>query len=186
MSTTTRITLDQFDEMIAQGHFNARGRERLELIYGEIRPMSPIGPPHESLVDRLNEWSFRSLPEGAVWVRVQNSIGIPPLDSAPEPDLVWVRRKDYWNYRPLAEDVLLVIEVSSSSLDYDQSVKAGLYAAAAIREYWVVNVPARSIEVRCDPQGSTYRTLDILQSGQEARPLAFPDVTLAVARLFPE
>jgi Uma2 family endonuclease len=184
MSTSTRITVDQFDDMIAHGRFNRDCRDRLELIYGEIRPMSPIGPPHESLVDRLTEWSFRSLPAGAVWVRVQNSIGIPILDSAPEPDLVWVRRKDYWNYRPLAEDVLLVIEVADTSLAYDQGVKAGLYASAGIKEYWVANVPARSIEVRRDPEGSSYRSLEILRSGQEARPLAFPEVALTVSQLF--
>jgi Uma2 family endonuclease len=185
MSISTRITLSQYDGMIAAGTFDARDRERLELIYGEIRPMSPKGPPHESVLDDLTEWSIDSLPKGAVWVRVQNSIGIPALDSAPEPDLVWVLRKDYRGYRPLSEDVLLIVEVAASSLQHDRTVKSELYATAGIREYWIVNLPEECLEVRRDPQGSAYRSAESLHAGQVARPLAFPEVALAVSRVFP-
>src|SRR5882724_2509947 len=113
MSTATRITVADYDRMITDGHF-ATGpkRHRIELIDGELRPMSPIGPIHERLVDILNEWSLTNLPREAAWVRIQNSIGIPELDSAPEPDVCWVRRRDYSTGRPLPADVLLVIEVS--------------------------------------------------------------------------
>jgi Uma2 family endonuclease len=186
MSTTTRITLEQYDAMIRQGAFEPREEHHVELIYGEISPMSPINPPHDDTVDLLNEWSFESLPPRAVRVRIQGSFGIPLLDSAPQPDLAWLRRKGYSTQRPLPEDVLLVVEVADSSLPKDRGEKAKLYAEAGIADYWIVNIPGRCIEVRRDPQGSSYRSIVVLHPGQEARPLAFPDVALPVSRLFPE
>jgi hypothetical protein len=81
--------------VIAAGEFDPRERNRLELIRGELRKMSPIGSEHEVVVDYFNEWSIRNLPKGKVWVRVQNSIGLPILDSEPEPDLAWVVRRDF-------------------------------------------------------------------------------------------
>src|SRR5438309_4413683 len=108
--------------------------------------MSPMGPLHEQAVDILTEWSITNVPRGIVWVRIQNSIGIPGLDSVPEPDICWVRRRDYSAGRPLAGDILLIIEVSDSSLAYDRGEKANLYAAALIADYWVVNIADRCVE----------------------------------------
>jgi Uma2 family endonuclease len=186
MSTTTRITTDQYDEMIRRGDFEPREEHHVELIYGEITPMSPINPPHDDAVEELNEWSFQVLPPGAVRVRVQGSVGIPALDSVPEPDLAWLRRKRYRTERPTPGDVLLVVEVADSSLPKDRGVKARLYAEAGIADYWIVNIPERTIEVYRDPHAGSYRSRVVLRPGDEARPLAFPDVALAVARLFPD
>ena len=73
MSTATRISLADYDRMIAEGYFPpGEKRHRIELIEGELRPMSPIGPVHEDLVDLLNEWSLTSLPRAAARVRIQN------------------------------------------------------------------------------------------------------------------
>ncbi len=88
--------------------------------------------------------------------------------------------------RPLAEDVLLVIEVSDTTLSTDRGKKAKIYASAGIADYWIVNIPKRQLEIRRDPQGDAYRTVQTLRPGEEARPLAFPDVALAVSRLFSE
>lgn len=78
MSTSTRIALADYDRTIAEGRFApAPKRQRIELIERELRPMSPIGPVHERLVDILNEWSLTTLPRGVAWVRIQNSIGTP-------------------------------------------------------------------------------------------------------------
>src|SRR5689334_1719578 len=143
MSTSTRITVGQYDEMIRRGEFEPREEHHVELIYGEISPMSPINPPHDYTVDELTEWSFQTLPPGAVRVRVQGSFGIPVLDSVPQPDLAWLRRKDYLAQRPEPGDVLLVVEVSDSSLVRDRGLKARLYAEAGIADYWIVNIPDR-------------------------------------------
>jgi Uma2 family endonuclease len=186
MSTTTRITLEQYDEMIQRGDFEPREEHDVELIYGEIVPMNPINPPHDDAVEELTEWSFEVLPPKTVRGRVQGAVGIPLLESAPEPDLAWLRRKRYRRQRPTPADVLLVIEVADTSLARDRGLKARLYAEAGIADYWIVNLPEQCIEVRRDPQGSSYRTLVVLRPGDEARPLAFPQIALAVSRLFPD
>jgi len=184
VSTIARLTLADYDRMIEAGVFDHGLRRRLEFIRGEIREMNPIGSMHEVIVDRLNEWSLENLPKRKVWVRVQNSIGLPSLESAPEPDLAWVRRRDYSSGRPTARDVLLVIEVSESSLAYDTGEKAELYAAAGVADYWVVDVSARAIEARREPVGGRYRSLKTHTGDDEVCPLAVPEVALRPSILF--
>lgn len=102
----------------------------------------------------------------------------------PQPDVVWVKRRDYSQSRPIAEDVLLLVEVAGSSLAYDAGEKADLYAAAGIADYWLVNLAARSIQVRRDPVDGRYTSLTTLTGEQEARPLCYPDVALAAGALW--
>jgi Uma2 family endonuclease len=182
MSTIAQITISQFDRMIAAGVFD--DGQRIELIHGELREMTPIGPEHEIAVDKLTEWSFESLPKKKVWVRVQNSVGVPELDSAPEPDIAWVARRDYSKSRPTGADVLLMVEVAETSLLYDRGEKADLYAAARIQDYWIVNLVERSIEVHRKPSRGKYRSVTICGSDDRIHPLAFPKLSLAVKSLF--
>ena len=184
MSTITHLTIAEYDHMIAAGAFDPRERNRLELIYGELREMTPIGSEHEVIVDYLTEWSFSKLPKKKAWVRVQNSIGIPILDSAPEPDLTWVARRDYRRGRPTAEDVLLVIEVSESTLRFDLGKKAGMYAAAGISDDWVVDVAAHSIVVHRDPAAGRYRDVRTYREADELCPLQAPEVKLCPSWLW--
>jgi Uma2 family endonuclease len=186
MSTIARFSLAEYDDMIARGVFDGPHKRRIELIEGELRDMSPIGPVHEYEVDVLNDWSHENAPREEVLVRVQNSIGLSDLDSAPEPDLTWVKRRDYRKRRPSAADVLLLIEVSDSSLEYDRGEKATLFATAGIADYWIVNIPQRCVEVRRDPMGDTYAELRTYRPGDLIRPLAFPDLAFPVSLLFPE
>lgn len=180
--TIARLTLDQYDRMIAAGIFDDTDRRRIEFIHGELREMTPMGPEHEKAVDYLNEWSFELLPKGAVWVRVQNSVGLIELESAPEPDLVWVARRNYAT-RPTAEDVLLVAEVAMSSLSYDRGEKATLYASAGVRDYWVVNLIARQIEVHREPRDAAYQSIEICVDGDTLSPIGFPQSRLDVRQL---
>jgi Uma2 family endonuclease len=184
MSTIAQLSLAEYDRMIACGVFDGPNRRRLELIHGEMREMSPIGPTHEVVVDRLTEWSFQSLPKGRAWIRVQNSIGLSNLQSAPEPDLAWVARRDFSHGRPTAAEVLLVIEVADSSLAYDCGEKADLYASAGIADYWVINLPERSIEVRREPAGGRFGSVTKFSGDQEVRSLAVPEVSLRPAWLW--
>lgn len=178
MASIARLSLAEYDRMIACGIFDGEHRRRIELIRGELRQMNPIGPAHEVVVDRLTEWSVKGLPPGRAWVRVQNSIGLPELDAVPEPDVAWVVRRDYSQGRPAAADVLLVVEVSDSSLAYDRGEKADLYAAAGIVEYWVVNLPEQSIEVRRDPSHGRYRTLRTYTADEELRPISVSEIAV--------
>jgi len=186
MSTSTRITVAQYDEMIAAGLFEPREEHHVELIEGEIVPMSPIGPPHSEHVEIFTEWSFDVRPRAEVKIRVQDSLGIPELDSVPEPDLFWARRRDYSKRRPEARDILLLVEVAESSLRKDRGEKARLYARAGIADYWIVNVKGRSIEVRRDPQNGNYQCVKVFHPGDVVALLAFPTIAFPVSLLFPD
>jgi Uma2 family endonuclease len=184
MSTALRFSLAEYDRMIAQGVLNGRGDLRTELIYGEIREMSPPGPTHEQVIDRLNRWSCNSTDPDEIRVRIQNSIGIPRHDSAPQPDVAWVVEKDYSRRRPQAADVLLLIEVADTSLDEDRFEKGPLYAKAKIGDYWIVNIPDWCIEVYRDPRRGAYRSQQTYTLHESIHPLARPDAVLHVSKLF--
>jgi Uma2 family endonuclease len=79
----------------------------------------------------------------------------------------------------------LVIEVSDSSLKKDRS-KAAVYAGAGIAEYWIVNLAARTIEVHSSPEGDRYAETRTVREGETLRPVALPDVAIAVAEILPK
>lgn len=182
MSTIARISIDQYDRMIAAGVFDPRELNHIELIRGELRKMSPIGPDHDDAVDFLTEWSVQSKPAG-VRVRIQSSVALPKLKTMPEPDVTWLTRK-LSGRRPQPADVLLIIEVARSSLHFDRGEKARLYAKSGVRDYWVVNLADRCIEVYRDPLRSRYQSLTTYPRGEQVRLLAFPDLALDVTSLF--
>ncbi len=186
MSTLAKLSLDEYERIVATGVFDGANHRRIEFIRGELREMNPIGPNHSSIVDRLNRWSIQSTSEKDVYVRVQNPIALADVDSEPEPDIVWAVPKNYRSAHPTAADVLLLIEVAHDSLRYDRSEKADLYADAGIQEYWIVNVPTNTVEVRRDPQPGGYREIQTFAAGQSIHPLAVPSVALSVDWLFDE
>jgi Uma2 family endonuclease len=192
MSTSVKITVEQYEAMIDRGEFDPIEEHHVELIRGEIVPRFwddsriPMNPPHANSVNELTEWSFEVAPRALVRVSVQAAVRIPWLDSEPQPDLAWLARKDYSKIHPGPEDVFLLIEASDSSLHKDRGPKLELYAEANIPEYWIVNIQNRCVDVYRDPQGLIFRTITTYTPGQEIHPLAFPGVSLPVSRLFPE
>jgi Uma2 family endonuclease len=192
MNTSVKFTYDQYQEMIRLGLFDPPEEHRVELIFGKIvpvygkSPMSPINPPHDDTVDELIDWSGEVLPRGEVRVRVQGSIGIQGFASQPQPDFAWLVPRRYRTLRPTPADILLLVEVSDSTLSKDRGRKARLYARAGIADYWIVNIKDRTIEVHRDPVGSKYQSIVVYKVGDEVHPLAFPNVSLAVSRLFPD
>jgi Uma2 family endonuclease len=184
MSTGVRITVDEYDRMIIAGEFVPSEEHDVELIRGEIREMSPINPPHENVLERLMYWSVDNAPRGEVRVRLQHSLGLPDVDSVPQPDLAWVRLQDYSQQRPTAADVVLVVEVADGSLGFDRGVKANLYAEAGICEYWVVNVKGGTVDVYREPHEGRYREMRTFTPGESVAPRAYPQIRLAIADLF--
>ena len=172
-----RFTVDEYCAMADAGILCED--ERVELLDGEIIVMPPIGEPHEDGTTRLGSDLTYSLYERA-WVRVQNSVRLDDY-GLPEPDIAVVRlRDDYHRRRPTPEDVLLLIEVADTSLEFDREVKLARYAAAGIPEVWVVNVRARQVEGYSDPVDGSYRSRRVVTAEGSISPLAFPDVSLAV------
>ena len=102
-----------------------------------------------------------------------------------EPDISILRdRADFYASGPAGPaDVLLLVEVSDSSLAYDRGVKLPLYAAAGIPEVWILNLPDGWIERASEPSGARYLRHEILRRGGALSPLALPDVIIAVDAL---
>lgn len=183
MSVITQFTLDQYQRMIEAGVFDEAEYRRLELLRGEIVPMSPIGVPHFRMVNILNRWSTSSTSSDEAEVSVQNPIFVPPNHSAPEPDLAWLRAKDYTGY-PLPEDVLLVIEVADTTLRKDTDVKAAIYAEGGVVDYWVVDLVGEVVLVHRDPRDGQYRAITTAHGDDEISPLSHPSAVLNVGETF--
>lgn len=169
-----RFTRAEYDQMVAMGLF---GDERLELLQGVIIAMSPNDPPHASPVQKLTELLVLAL-SGRASVRVQLPL-IAVDESEPEPDIAVVPCGDYDEAHPA--QALLVIEVADSSLRKDRYVKGPLYAASGFREYWLVNVAARQVEVHRGPSGDGWSSITRHERGETLHPEAFPDLGLAIA-----
>jgi Uma2 family endonuclease len=184
MSPATHFSLPQYELMLEAGVFDGQHFQRVELIRGEIQEMNPIGVPHAMMVNELNDWSNREAPSDAVWVSIQNPIRLPSSQSAPQPDIAWIVRKDYPDGHPLPEDVLLLIEVSDSTLDADCGEKARLYAEAGIADYWVVALEQREIRVFRQPTAGGYQSNSVVRGDEELRPLAFGEVVLKSSQIF--
>ena len=184
MSTALHISLPEYDAMIAGGAFALLPDRRIELIHGELRQMTPPGPTHDHVIDKLNHWSFQNTDRRTIFVRIQSAIGLPTLDSAPLPDVAWICAADYRKRRPQADDVLLVIEVSDSSRRYDRETKAALYASAGITDYWIVDIQRECIEVRRNPRDGEYTSLQTFGINDSVTPLQNSEATLRVGSLF--
>ena len=123
---------------------------------------------------------------GKVQIRVQFPIRLDE-QSEPEPDVALLRpRSDaYAEAHPGPEDVLLVVEVAETTLDYEQVVKVPLYAAAGLTEVWVVNLPEACVEVYQEPQEGGYRRQARYARTESWESKAFPGMSLKVEEVLP-
>jgi len=183
MSVGLRISYDEYARMVEDGAFDALRDKRIELIHGELCSMTPPGPTHSGAVAKLTDWSTEPPVKKIAKARVQDVVAIPELDSAPQPDVFWVKRQFDDHQHPLPSDVLLLIEVADSSLDGDCGEKAELYAAAGIRDYWVVDLPNRVVHVFREPKNDVYSQHTTAGMGDEICPLANPQYPLVISRL---
>ena len=181
-----RIDVERFHRMIEAGCFG--DGDRVELIDGEMRDMTPIGPPHGGIANALNLLLTVKLAGKAI-VSVQGPLA---LDDGTElyPDLVVLQHRDdfYRQANPTGDDALLVIEVADSSLSLDQGPKLAKYARAGIRRYWVVDLRHRTLHDYRDPdrfQGR-YRQLHSLTTGDLSLKIAGVQVRVAIAEIFPD
>ena len=177
-----RLTATEFRRMAEAGIL--REDERIELIEGELIDMAPIGSRHASTVARLTAWLNRAA-SGRLIVFPQNPVSLSE-HSEPQPDLALLKpRDDYYRAAlPTAEDVLLLIEVADTTLDYDKVTKVPLYARSGIAEVWLVNLRDAVIEVFRGPGAQGYARVTRVERDQCIAPLAFADLVLTVEELF--
>lgn len=183
------LTVAEFDCAWAQGVYGPE--ERLELIEGEvIEKVAPQETSH-STGFRLSDKAVNRIFEEGYDVRTQLPLVFGPHNK-PEPDIAVVvgSPRDYANAHPTT--AILIIEVSDSTLRYDRTIKAGIYARAGIEDYWILNVIDRVLEVHRQPAAMTdmplghgYRSITRYTETETVSPLAAPASSITVADLLP-
>jgi Uma2 family endonuclease len=176
------FTAEQYFQMIATGILTKD--DHVELLEGEILEMTPIGLGHAACTANLLRILILGIDgRGIVW-----SSGTIHLSdrSAPQPDLAVLRPnpRKYRDAYPAPEDVLLLVEISDSSLRRDRELKLPLYARARIQEYWIVDVQDEVVDVYTSPTSLNYASARIFRRGEFVSPAAFPNLAIAVDDIF--
>jgi Uma2 family endonuclease len=158
--------------------------DRVELLDGEVRVMSPIGPRHAAIVKRLNTLLSRLLPETFI-LSVQDPIQLNDY-SEPQPDLAILQYRDdfYAHAHPVTDDVLFVIEVSDTTIDYDREEKLPRYAQANIAEAWLIDVDNFTVEQYLQPRNGKYLIKKLLERGDIIASQSVTALQLDIERVF--
>jgi Uma2 family endonuclease len=137
-----------------------------ELIRGEIVRRMSIGSKHVGTVIKLGK-IFETMVGDEVFVSSQNPVHLDEYNE-PEPDIALLKPRDdfYTESLPTPADVLLLVEVSDSTVEYDRETKKTLYAEAEIVEFWLVDLKNNTIEFYALPQNGVYRSAKVLEKGE--------------------
>jgi Uma2 family endonuclease len=175
-----RLTVDDYYRMAEAGVLTPD--DRTELIEGEIIDMAPIGSAHAEVVRLLTQRLLRAAGHEHV-VSAQLPVRLSQR-SEPQPDVALLRAKatGYRRAHPTAGDVLLLIEISDTTLRYDLGVKARLYATHGVTEYWVVDLVANRVWRHRKPSGTQYLERTEIATGSLELPERLGEI--AVTELF--
>lgn len=166
----------EFERLVALGVFEDA---RVELLEGQLVEMSPQGDVHSTITRVLAHRLCRVLPDGMILQ--QHSSLRAGTASMPEPDIAVIPRLRGFHH---PSEAFLVVEVADSSLRNDREIKAGIYARAGIREYWIIDVQHERVEVFTEPGPTSYGSICVIERGGTLRPKALPELVLAVDAIF--
>lgn len=161
---------------------------RYELVEGEVISKRGQTPPHRLAVVLLNVWLTAVF--SALFVQTQATIDVgnaDPNHNEPEPDAAVTAEPNtaYADRHPGPADILLVAEVSDSTLRFDRTVKAALYARAGIREYWIVNIVGRQVLVHRQPAREGYAEITAYGPDEAISTLVRPHNVARVSAILP-
>jgi Uma2 family endonuclease len=165
-----RFTVAEVEAMVAAGVMEED--ERVELIGGELVPMSPKGNHHEVVKTALADRWYR-LPECDVDLAIATTFRLSE-DTYLEPDVV-IFPETSGIPGLAADNVLLVVEIADSSLSYDIGRKAALYASFSIRELWVIDAVRLTTRVFREPAADGYRNASDFGPADRLVPLIAPE-----------
>lgn len=176
-----RFTVDDYYRMIDLGML--KDVERAEIIEGELIKQMPIGNRHATCVKKLAELLRDELGKSVTY-SIQDPIWLDEFNE-PQPDAALLKRRDdfYGGKKPMAEDALLLIEVSDSTLDYDRNRKIPLYAKHEIPEVWLINLLNGTIEIHSQPRDYSFSFVKILRRGEIIQSIVLPDLSLSVDKI---
>ena len=173
-----RWTTAELERMVAAGILDPD--ERFELIGGEVVPMSPKGRRHEIVRDTLTVHWTKAAPSG-IWVSAEPQLNLTD-DLYTIPDIV-LRPASILMPDVRGPSVLLVVEVAETSLNYDMTTKAALYAAHGVREYWVIEARTLAAKVMREPSGGDYAVKSEIAATDRLVPLLAPGLSVCLAEL---
>jgi len=155
--------------------------EKTELLRGCVFNKMPKSPLHRWVLQRLFQRIQAALARAPYWVQTEQPITI--ADSEPEPDLAVVAgtNDDYPDNHPTTAE--LAIEIAVTSHDFDRQ-KASIYAEAGVKEFWIVLVPERQVEIHRRPEGGAYREVTRVGAEGVAQCAVLPEVQVNVGALF--
>ena len=145
------LTVERYERMVDAGILDED--DPVELLNGQLAEMSPQGEQHGGLLQWLATVLIRGIDPDTAGVRVQLPLTFAPL-SVPEPDIAIVAAGLNTKAHPAAAE--LVIEIAVTTRRFNLGAKAEIYAAAGVREYWVIDVPARIVHVHDAPSETGY------------------------------
>ena len=175
-----KLTVDHYHKMAEAGILTTL--DRVELIEGELIDMAPIGSQHATRVDYLTRLLVKQVSDDH-WVRVQNPVHLGK-HSEPEPDIAIVRNRRYSKAHPTPKDVLLLIEVADTTVQYDRDIKIPLYARHHIPEVWLLDLPRGRLEIHLQPGKQGYRQILLPDLDETISPSLVPEVSVWIAELF--
>lgn len=154
--------------------------ERTELLYGQVYAKMSKSPLHSLLVLRLIQWLQACLPSDC-FLRSEQPLTL--ADSEPEPDISVVRGsvEDYRENHPSTAE--LVVEVCVSSHDYDRD-KLGAYAAAGVKEVWLILGPERQVEAFFLPVEGRYAESTVFPADAILVSAVLPGIRVPLGELF--
>jgi Uma2 family endonuclease len=173
-----RWSVAEIEAMAAEGIIAED--ERIELIGGEVVPMSPKGRRHEVVRTELAFRMSRQAPDN-IRVAAEAQFNLTD-DTYVVPDiLVYPAAIKVPDAR--GPTALLVVEIADSSLAFDLATKASLYAAHGVREYWVINAKSLATCVHRKPATSGYADVDAVQPSEKLEPEAAPQLAVSLSDL---
>jgi len=179
-----RWTREQCADLEASGLFE---KERLELVDGELISKMGQNRPHVNAFTLMHLWLLEAF--GKQFVNAEAPIDVSEADdptNEPEPDLIVLKRKftAFASGNPHPRDIDLVVEIADSTLTFDLTTKAALYARAGIVEYWVLDVTGRRLFSHRNPVSGRYSEVAIYNEHEPIVPIAAPAVEFRPAQAF--
>lgn len=158
-------TLKQYHHMIKAGILTED--QRVELLFGKIVEMSPIGRFHAACVKQINRYFHKKLGD-AVTIGIQDPVTLlEESESGPDISILKYRSDNYVSQHPQGPDIILLIEVSDQTLQKDRTVKKTIYAMAGVADYWIVNLIDRQIEQYLQPKNDgSYAQVNIFSESE--------------------
>lgn len=173
-----RFTVAELEAMVAAGIIDED--ERIELIGGDVVPMSPKGNHHEILKHALMHYWAKRVPDHLTFT-TETTFRLT-ADTYLEPDFVFYdKAAGIKGLKP--ETAHFVVKIADASYAYEIGRKAALYSSFGIPELWVVHAVRLETRIHRTPSLTGYQSMIDLPSDQVLAPAFAPELAVTLSEL---